>query len=196
MDAQSQQNILEIKDLALTKDTSVIMKRSGSSVIANAKLVEYTEITPGNINSFHFHGASDDYPLTSVLALPHDERSGTILRGRYLDAETRYQLVIPGDVVDGLLANIFRIKNVLDAVILLVGIATVLALILVFSLSLRLRQREIRTVFRIGGSRSTIARLLTAEIAIILLVSGLLCAVAMAVVSRYSNGLVRSLFIG
>jgi putative ABC transport system permease protein len=184
------------EDLALTKDTSVIMKRSDSSVIANAKLVEYTEITPGNINSFHFHGAADDYPLTSVLVLPHDERSGTILRGRYLDAETRYQLVVPGDVIDGLLANIFRIKNVLDAVILLVGTATVLALILVFSLSLRLRQREIRTVFRIGGSRSTIARLLAAEIAIILLMSGLLCALAMAVVSRYSNGLVRSLFIG
>jgi putative ABC transport system permease protein len=95
-----------------------------------------------------------------------------------------------------LLANIFRIKNVLDAVILLVGIATALALILVFSLSLRLRQREIQTVFRIGGSRSTIAKLLAAEITIILLVSGLLCAMAIGVVNHYSNGLVRSLFIG
>ena len=184
------------EDVALTKDASVIMKRSDSNVVANAKLVEYTEITPDNINSFHFHGTSADYPLTAVLVLPHDERSGTILRGRYLDAATPYQLTVPGDVIDGLLANIFRIKNVLDAVILLVGIATALALMLVFSLSLRLRQREIRTVFRIGGSRLTIARLLAAEIAIILLASGLLCAVAMAVVNYYSNGLVRSLFIG
>ena len=55
---------------------------------------------------------------------------------------------MPGDVIDDLLANIFHIKNVLDAVILLVGVAMVLALILVFSLLLRLRQREIRTVFR------------------------------------------------
>ncbi|NHZ69739.1 MAG: hypothetical protein GWP20_00705 [Thermotogales bacterium] len=184
------------EDVALTKDDSVIMKRSDSNVVANAKLVEYTEITPENINSFHFHGTSADYPLTAVLVLPHDERSGTILRGRYLDAATPYQLTVPGDVIDGLLANIFRIKNVLDAVILLVGIATALALILVFALSLRLRQREIRTVFRIGGSRLTIVRLLTAEIAIILLVTGLFCAVAMAVVDHYSSGLVRSLFIG
>ena len=80
--------------------------------------------------------------------------------------------------------------------ILIVGIATALALILVFSLSLRLRQREIRTVFRIGGSRSTIARLLAAEIAIILLASGLLSALAMAIVNHYSSDLVRSLFIG
>lgn len=184
------------EDVTRIKDDSVIMKRGDDNIVASAKLMEHAEITPENIDSFHFHGASGDYPLTAVLVLPLDERSGTILRGRYIDAATPYQLVVPGDVIDGLLANIFRIKNVLDAVILLVGIATVLALILVFALSLRLRQREIRTVFRIGGSRSTITRLLAAEIAIILLVSGLLCAVAMAVVSRYSNGLVRSLFIG
>ena len=184
------------EDVTRTRDASVVMKRGEGNVIANAKLVEYTEISPENINSFHFHGTPDDYPLTAVLALPDHERSGTILRGRYLDAESPYQLVVPGDVIDGLLANIFRIKNVLDAVILLVGIATALALILVFALSLRLRKREILTVFRIGGSRSTITRLLAAEIAIILLVSGLFCAVAIAVVDRYSNGLVRSLFIG
>ncbi len=184
------------EDVSLTKDDSVIMKRSKDNVIASAKLVEYTEIMPENINSFHFHGTPGDYPLTSVLALPQDDRSATILRGRYLDAATPYQLVVPGTVIDGLLANIFRIKNVMDAVILLVGIATVLALILVFSLSLRLRQREIRTVFRIGGSRSTIARLLSAEIAIILLVSGVLCVAAMVIVDQYSGDLVRSLFIG
>ncbi len=184
------------EDVTRTRDASVVMKRGEGNVIANAKLVEYTEISSENIDSFHFHGTPDDYPLTAVLALPDHERSGTILRGRYLDAESPYQLVVPGDVIDGLLANIFRIKNVLDAVILLVGIATALALILVFALSLRLRKREILTVFRIGGSRSTITRLLAAEIAIILLVSGLFCAVAIAVVDRYSNGLVRSLFIG
>jgi putative ABC transport system permease protein len=184
------------EDLSRTKDESVIIRRSGDNVIANAKLVEYTEITPHNIDTFHFHGSADDYPLTVVLVLPNDERSGTILRGRYLDAATPHQLIVPGEVIDGLLANIFRIKSLLDAVILIVGIATALALILVFSLSLRLRQREIRTVFRIGGSRSTIARLLAAEIAIILLASGLLSALAMAIVNYYSSDLVRSLFIG
>ena len=184
------------EDVTRTRDDSVIMKRGDGNVIANAKLLEYTEITAENVDSFHFHGAADDYPLTAVLALPNDERSGTILRGRFLDATNPYQLVVPGDVIDGLLANIFRIKNVLDAVILLVGIATALALILVFALSLRLRQREIRTVFRIGGSRSTVARLLASEIAIILLLGGLLCTVAMVVVGHYSGDLVRSLFIG
>ena len=52
----------------------------------------------------------------------------------------------------------------LDAVIAVVALATVLAIILVFALSLRLRQREIQTVFKIGCSRMTIAKLVAAEI--------------------------------
>ena len=183
------------EDVAQTQDARVIIKRSDDNIVANAKLVEYTEITLDNIDRFHFHGTPDDYPLTAVLMLPHNDRSGTILRGRYLDAVKPYQLVLPGDVIDGLLANIFRIKNILDAVIFIVGIATTLALVLVFTLSLRLRQREIRTVFRIGGSRSTIAVLLAAEISIILLLAGLHCVVTMVVVNHYSGDLVRSLFI-
>jgi len=179
------------EDLTRPGDPSVMMRRDGNSVIANAKLVEYNEITPDNIGSFHFHGSAENYPLTAVLVLPDDERAGTILRGRYLDAARPYQLVVPGAVIDGLLENIFRIKNILDAVILLVGTATLIAMILIFSLSLRLRQREIRTVFRIGGSRSTIGRLLAAEIAIILSLSIFICFCALILVGAYSDALVR-----
>lgn len=183
------------QDLAQTSDASVIIERTDGNVVASAKLVEFTEITAENIDSFHFHGSPEKYPLSAVIVVPDDRKSGTILRGRYLEAESSEQLVVPKTVIDGLLANIFRIKNVLDAVILVVAIATVLALFLVFALSLRLRQREIRTVFRIGGSRWTIARLLSAEILIIALASAALCLIALVVVQYYSNDLVRALFI-
>jgi len=83
----------------------------------------------------------------------------------------------------------------LDAVISVVALATVLAIILVFALSLRLRQREIQTIFKLGCSRLTIARLVSAEIFIIVLTSGLLCGVMILVVNQISNGLVRMLFI-
>jgi len=94
-----------------------------------------------------------------------------------------------------LLQNIFRIKNVLDAVISLVTLATVLAMVLVFALSLRLRQRELQTIFKLGCNRMTIARLLTAEILIIVLVSGILCAAMVFLVDQFANDLVRMLFI-
>ncbi|MDX2456955.1 MAG: hypothetical protein QNL87_05555 [Gammaproteobacteria bacterium] len=184
------------EDVTRPQDASVIIERTEGNVVANARLVEYTEITAENIDSFHFHGAPGDYPLSAVLTVPHGAKAGTILRGRYLDGDTGYQLVVPETVIDGLLANIFRIKHMLDAVILVVGVATVLALILVFALSLRLRQREIHTVFRIGGSLLTIARLLVAEIAIIVLFSGVLCAAAIVLVHQHSDELVRTLFIG
>ncbi len=70
-------------------------------------------------------------------------------------------------MIDGLLQNIFRIKNVLDAVISVVALATILAVVLVFALSLRLRQKEIQTIFKLGCSRMTIVRLVAAEIILI-----------------------------
>jgi putative ABC transport system permease protein len=183
------------QDVTRTQDAGVIIEQTDDNVIANARLVEYTEINPGNIDSFHFHGTPGDYPLSAVITVPRDEKSATILRGRYLDGDSGYQLVVPGTVIDGLLASIFRIKHMLDAVILVVAVATGLALVLVFALSIRLRQREIQTVFRIGGSRLTIARLLAAEITLIVLVSGVLCAIALLLVHQYSDELVRTLVI-
>lgn len=102
----------------------------------------------------------------------------------------------PKEVVDGLLANIFRIKNVLDAVIAMVGVATVLAIVLVFSLSVRLRERELDTVFKLGGRRLMVAHLLGAEILIIVVISATLCAGILAGVNVYRAELVRGLVIG
>jgi putative ABC transport system permease protein len=95
-----------------------------------------------------------------------------------------------------LLQNIFRIKNVLDAVVSVVALATIMAIVLVFALSLRLRQREIQTIFKIGCSRLTIVKLLSAEILIIVAASGVLCAVLLMTVNQFTGDLVRLLFIG
>ncbi len=183
------------EDVTTTTDSSVILKREKGNVTANAKLMQYTEITEENIDSFHLHGDPAELPLTAVLAVPYDEKSATILQGRYLEKETPYQIVRPKEVIDTLMANIFKIRNVLDAVIMLVGTATLLALVLVFSLSLRLRERELEIIFKLGCSRATIARLLGAEILIIALISTTVCAGLLALVVHYDQVLVRNLFI-
>jgi putative ABC transport system permease protein len=183
------------QDVTKLKDPTLVLKRSDTNVAATAKLYHYTEISERNIDSFHFHGNLSAYPITAVLAVPHDTKSGTILRGRYLTKEEKHQIVKPEEVIDGLLQSIFRIKNVLDAVISVVALATILAIILVFALSLRLRQREIQTIFKLGCRRATIARLLTAEILIIVVLSGLLCGALIFLVNSFANDLVRMLFI-
>lgn len=184
------------KDLVKTQDPSVILKRTDKTITANAKLQIYAEISKLNLESFHFHGDRAKYRVTAVIAVPSDPKAGTILRGRYVLGDAVNQIIRPSEVIDGLLQNIFRIKNMIDAVILVVGAATLLAIVLVFALSLRLRQREIQTIFRLGCSRMTIARLMAGEIFIIILSSAVLCGVMVAIVDRFSNELVRLAFIG
>jgi putative ABC transport system permease protein len=183
------------QDVTKLTDPTLILKRNESNVAATAKLYHHTEITKKNIDSFHFHGNTSIYPITAVIAVPYDDKSGTILRGRYLSRNETLQIINPKEVIDGLLQNIFRIKNVLDAVISVVALATVMAIILVFALSLRLRQREIETVFKLGCSRMTIARLVASEIFIIVFTSGVLCSAMVFIVDQFSNDLVRVLFI-
>jgi putative ABC transport system permease protein len=183
------------QDLSKVKDPQLILKKDEENITGSPKVFEYMEITEDNIESFHFHGDPSEYPITAVIAVPFDEKSGTILRGRYLAEGEKHQIIRPAEVVDTLLENIFRIKNVLDAVIVVVGFGTFIAIILVFALSLRLRQREIETIFRIGCRRMTIARLMAAEIFIILAVSAVICSMLLGVVAHYDSMLVRILFI-
>lgn len=183
------------EDITRSQDSTVIIGRGESSVTASAKLMQYNEITQDNVEAFHLHGDSAGYPLTAVIALPRDDKAAAILRGRYQNMDSPSQIVRPADVIDTLMTSIFRIRNVLDAVILFVGLATLMALVLVFALSLRLRQREIDTIFRLGCSRLAIARLLGAEIAIIAAISAVLCVLILVMVAHYDQQLVRALFI-
>lgn len=184
------------QDVTRLQDPTLVLKRSQSNVAASAKLFHFTEITENNIDTFHFHGNTDVYPITAVIAVPFDDKSGTLLQGRYLSKGETRQIQEPDVVIAGLLQNIFRIKNVLDAVVSVVALATIMSIILVFTLSLRLRQAEIQTIFKIGCSRLTIAKLLGAEILIILCSSTVLCGVMMLIVNKFTSDLVRVLFIG
>jgi len=183
------------QDVTKIKDQTLILKKTEGNVAASAKLYHFQEITDKNIDSFHFHGDLSVYPVTAVIALPYDKKSGTILQGRYLSKDARDQIIKPQTVIDGLLENIFRIKNMLDAVISVVALATILAIVLVFALSLRLRQREIETIFKLGCSRATIAKLIAAEILIIVIASVVLNVLLMVPLHLYTNELVRMLVI-
>ena len=183
------------QDLTQLSDPTLVLQKTENNVAATAKLYHYQEITEENIDSFHFHGNLSGYPVTAVIVVPHDTKSGTLLQGRYLNKEEIHQTIKPREVIDGLLQNIFRIKNVLDTVISVVAIATIMAIVLVFALSLRLRQKEIQTIFKLGCRKATVVRLVSAEIFLIVLTSGVLCSVMVFLVALYSNELVRMLVI-
>ncbi|MEQ5868675.1 ABC transporter permease [Sagittula sp. NFXS13] len=168
----------------------VVTADADGNVTANAAITEFQRITPENIDSFHFHGAARDYPLSAVIVAPYDTRSGTILRGRYLDPENPVQLTDPSEVIAGLVDRIFRIAALLDAVTVIIGIAALGAIGLSLFLAWSLRAPEMLTARRLGAGRFTILRLATAEIAILLSCAMVLAAGIVLVVNANGDQLV------
>ncbi len=159
------------QDLEQPEDTDVVLGQKDTVVTANAALTQYNQIDADNLASFHFHGSMETFPLTAVIAIPKDEKSAAILRGRYEVSEAGSQIIQPASVIEELLLEVFKVRNILNLVFGLVTVATVIALILVFNLSLRLRQREMETNFKLGCCRTMIIRLIAAEVVTILVIS-------------------------
>lgn len=177
------------QDLATIEDKSVILKRSQGSATANAKLYQYGEITRENVQSFHFHGDEQRFPLTAAIALPDTKKSEAILRGRYGTSGGQVQAVKPDDVITGLLSELVKIKSLMDAILLFVAIGLAAAVILIFYLSLKLREAELETIHRIGASRFAAASLIGAEFALLAAVAGILMLAGLWLVNRFADDL-------
>lgn len=150
---------------ASAEDEQRVIERSSDGIILSAATREYNEVTPENIASFHFHGEPEQLPLTGILVDPRDDKARTLLKGRYRVSDTA-QLLEPALVVAEMLGFVFKLKVFFDANAALVGVATVLFLALVVLLSLRVRQREMETLRKIGAARSFVLRLVATELAL------------------------------
>jgi len=180
------------QDLDRPEASAAVLNRSGDNIVANASVVQFNEITDSNIDTFHFHGDLADYPLTAVIALPQDQKSGVILMGRYVDGSATSQILRPRDIVDKLLDTILTIQQFIVAAVIIVAIATIATAALVFLLSLRLRRREIDTIGKIGGARWHVASMLLTEIMIVLVLSGGLAALLTALTWQYGSAIIES----
>jgi putative ABC transport system permease protein len=171
-----------------------VLRREEGNVVANATVLSYTEITPQNIDSFHFHGDPDGFPVDAILAVPADRKSAILLRGRYEEQDTAVQMLVPPDVVNEVLETMFSVRNYVILGSIAVGVATLVTAALVFVLSIRLRRREIETIRKIGGSSRRLRGMLASEILLVVF-GGVVIAGALTFgVSRFGDLLVR--FIG
>jgi putative ABC transport system permease protein len=171
------------------------LARTESQVVASAALVQYTRITEQNRASFHFHGRPESFPLTAVLAVPPDERSGVLLAGRYQGAEAPAQILTPVEVVRELMELVFRVKRFFDLGAVLIGTVTGLLIALVILLSLRLRRREMETMFKLGCSRFTIFRLQAAELSLVAAISLVLAAGLCGATLPWAPALLRQVLL-
>jgi putative ABC transport system permease protein len=184
------------EDLSQPEAAARVLKKEGNTYIGNASVVQYNEITADNIESFHFHGDPSDFPVTAVIAVPHDEKSGTILQGRYLGEGELVQVVLPNAVMQDLLATVLTVQNYIIAAVAIVGLSTLATAALVFLLSARLRSREIETLHRIGGARLRVAWILMSEVAVVLILGIALAGVLTVLTSRYGAEIFQAFVLG
>ena len=94
-----------------------------------------------------------------------------------------------------LLNTILTVQSYVVAAILMVAVATLAMAALVFMLSLRLRRREIETMMKIGGSRRSVAVVLTSEVVVVLALGVVLAGGLTLVTSRFGSAAIRALLL-
>ena len=114
--------------------------------------------------------------------------------GRYLTRDDA-TILEPPLIIEQLMQLVFRVERFLNVATVALLSTTAVLVLLVFALSLRLRQREIQTLFKLGCSRSMIARILSAELVIIGLASALLVAAVSLAALQFGPRLFESLLI-
>lgn len=179
------------QDLATESDDEKVVRGDDGQLIATAAVLPYTEITEQNIESFHFHGNKEDFPISAILAFADSQKNETILQGRFESDAGGLQLVRPPEVVRELMALLFQFKKFFDANAMLISLSTLLLLMLVLMLSARLRKPEMETMFKLGCSRGTIAGLQLAEMLIVLLAAIGLVALASWLIASIADDLLN-----
>ncbi len=184
------------QDMASPEAESGVLKRDGSTVIANASVMQYNEINQDNVDSFHFHGDLGAFPIQAIIAVPFDGKSGTLLQGRYLGDDERVQVIQPLEVISELLDTILTVQTYVVTAVVVVGLATLATAVLVIILSLRLRKREIDTMFKIGGARRRVLAVLATEIVTVIGLGVVLAGALTALTAAYGSTLIRALILG
>jgi putative ABC transport system permease protein len=140
------------EDLVKPEQSANVLKSEAGNVVGNAAVRMFSEVTDANMDSFHFHGDQDDFPVHAAIVVPQDRKAEAILLGRYQKAK-EIQMIRPVDVLESLLATLFRVEKLVVGALVLVAVAALLVVALVFGLSFRLRRREFATLAEIGVGR-------------------------------------------
>lgn len=158
------------QDLASDSQSDNVRREDNRIVALPSKVVPYTEITPENIASFHFHGSLDSFPISAIIVRANNLKTETILEAKYQNNERGLQFIRPIESLQSLMSTLFKVKRFIQLNTGLIACSTALLMGLVMLLSLKLRQDEMETMFKIGCERKMIAAIEIAELSIIVTV--------------------------
>jgi len=149
----------------------MVLGSEGGVTRLSAAVREYQEVTDENVAGFHFHGDTGDFPISGAVVLPAGERGAALLLGRYAAHES-LQMLRPAEVIDGLMATVFRVRDLVLILLGVLGVAVVVIVGLVFVLSAQLRAEEIESLGRLGAGKGAVRLLVWGE-GLVCLVVGL-----------------------
>lgn len=150
---------------AVTEDNALPGDEEGP-LEATAAMFMIQELTDTTRASFHLHGSTDDLPVSGWIVIPSSVRQHDQLLGD-LALHDSLQAVRPSLVVQEILNIVLRLRDFLSAWFGLVALSTLAFFALTLSLSLRLRQRELTLIRRVGGSPQAIFTLIGVEITLV-----------------------------
>ncbi|GAB4383294.1 MAG: hypothetical protein Kow0022_02770 [Phycisphaerales bacterium] len=174
--------ILHGHDAARTvRDPNLVLQQTGDNIAISGALIEYNEVTPETIDSYHMHADPAKLPITSVLVVPKDHKSATLLTTEINLSKTE-QMVRPAEVMQELLSYVLRVRSVIDAVSVAMIATNVALAVLILVLDYRARAGERRVLLRIGSARGVVPMMFGLEfvglMALGVVVAGLLALVA------------------
>ena len=170
-----------------------VRSREKDVIRASASVIEFNEVTEENIASFHFHGDPGTYPLSSAILLPSDAKQRALALSAYQGREATEQMVTPLDAVADLADTLFATQRLALLSFRLLGVAALGLAALVFLLSFRLRESEMRSYAKIGATRITILSLKGTEVAIIVLSAMVLATLAVTLTRGLAGDLLSKL---
>jgi putative ABC transport system permease protein len=155
-----------------------ILSENQEVTVMKKNVIQYTEITPDNMESFHFHGKNRDLPLTSLIVIPADERTAVITAGR-INSQGNYNAYRPNIVMEEFFGLIFAINKIFNSYFILIMGSVICFTALIILLSARLRKEEFETIQTLGGSRFVVFKLYLCEYTL-LVTSSIICSCSLA----------------
>ncbi len=168
-------------------------ERTDRGYRSGAQVKTHTVITDENIESFHFHGDPDTFPLTALIVVPNDDRARALLLARFVSRADSLQALRPSLVVADLVEMLVPVRRTLGGYsAVTAGVALALFWMIV-ALTLRLRRSEFETLHDLGCPRSTTAAIIACEIAMVLGLGLLIAGVVSLGGVELSRGWIRTM---
>jgi len=168
-----------------------ILTQDPQNVVGNASVRLYNEVTPQNLRSFHFHGDTATYPLTSALVFPRDAKSDALLSGQYQKTGQTLQLIAPSQWINSLMDTLFRLERLLLLLLAATGATGLIVITLVFALTFRLRRREFQTLADLGIAPQALFTVKGLEIALVIAIAAALAVLAVFLAHQAAPHLLR-----